>query len=262
MTEKDYNAAPGIRRSALWRLTKSPLHFKYYLEHPPEPTPAMIFGTAVHTAILTPEMLPKMFELINLDMRTKEGKAAKQAALDAGKTILTGDMAEAMDGIVQAVRANEYAARLLNGPHETPYFWTDELTGETCKCRTDAETDVDGQHIIIDLKTCNDASTDAFMRDALRMGYHVQAAMYKDGVKAVTGKDSLFVFIAVEKEPPYAINILQCDDAFITHGMDEYRYLLGLYHECKTADRWPSYEGLTGSINALELPAWLKKGVE
>ena len=262
MTEKDYNLAEGIRRSALWQLTKSPAHFRYYLEHPQEPTPAMTFGTAVHTAILTPDMMPKMFELVNLDMRTKEGKAAKQAALDAGKTVLTGDMAETLDGILRAVWGNPIAKRLLDGPHETPYFWVDEMTGEKCKCRTDAETDVDGQHIVVDLKTCNDASTDAFMRDAIRLGYHVQAAMYADGVKAVTGKDSIFIFLAVEKEAPYAINILQCDEAFMLRGMDEYRYLLGLYHECKENDNWPSYEGMTGSINTLGLPAWMKKEVE
>lgn len=262
MTEKDYNAAEGIRRSALWQLTKSPAHFRYYLENPPETTPAMTFGIAVHTAVLTPEALDKQFAVINLDMRTKEGKAAKQAALDEGKTILTGDQMEMLDGILRSLREHPMAKRLLDGPHETPYFWTDELTGETCKCRTDAETDVDGQHIVVDLKTCNDASTEAFMRDAIRLGYHVQAAMYAEGVRAVTGQDSVFVFVAVEKEPPYAVNILQCDGAFMLRGMDEYRYLLGLYHECKTKNNWPGYEGLGGNINTLELPAWLKKGVE
>lgn len=262
MTEKEYNQANGVRRSALWKLTKSPAHYKWEAEHPSEPTPALTFGSAVHCAVLTPDLFAEQYAVVPYDLRTKEGKAAKQAAQEAGMTILSADDYERIQGIMQAIQNHPFAARMLEGPHETPYFWVDELTGETCKCRLDAETDVGDVHYIVDLKTCNDASTEQFMRDAIRHGYHVQAAMYSEGVKLATEKDCCFVFIAVEKEPPYAINILQCDQAFLLSGMDEYRYLLGLYHECRTQDKWPSYEGLTGEINTLELPAWMKKGVE
>jgi len=263
MTEAEYSLAEGIRRSALWKLKKSPAHFKWSLDHPDsENTAAMVFGAAVHCAVLTPELFGKQYAVTEYDLRTREGKAAKQQALEAGKIILSKDEWERIGGITLAVRDNPYARRLLDGPHETPYFWTDELTGEKCKCRTDAETDIGDTHCVVDLKTCMDASTDQFMRDAVRMGYHVQAAMYSDGVRAATGKDSTFVFIAVEKEPPYALNILQCDNAFMLYGMDEYRYLMGLYHMCREGNKWPAYTGLNGDINALELPAWLKKGVE
>lgn len=262
MTEKEYNEAPGIRRSALWKLTKSPAHFKWELEHPPEPTAALIFGTAAHCAVLTPELFKEQYAVIDCDLRTKEGKAAKQAAPEAGKVLLSKDDFDRINGICEAVRSNRYMMRLLDGPHETPYFWTDDITGEQCKCRLDAETDIGGQHYIVDFKTCADASTDQFMRDALRMGYHVQAAMYTEGKRLATGVESVFVFVAVEKEHPYCINILQCDDAFMLHGMDEYRYLLGLYHKCCVENRYPDYTGFDGEINSLELPAWLRKAVE
>lgn len=262
MTEKEYNEAPGIRRSALWKLTKSPAHFKYELEHPPEPTPALIFGAAAHCAVLTPELYKEQFHVMNHDGRTKEGKQERQEALDAGQTILTVEQFEAIYGIVQSVKSNPYVMRLLDGPHETPYFWTDDITGEQCKCRLDAETDIGGQHIIVDFKTCMDASTNQFMRDAIRHGYHVQAAMYTEGKRLATGVESTFVFVAIEKEPPFALNILQCDEAFMLKGMDDYRYLCGLYHECKERNEWPGYTGFDGEINTLELPAWLKKEFE
>lgn len=262
MTEKEYNQADGIRRSALWKLMKSPAHFKWELDHPPEQTPALVFGSAVHCAVLTPEAFESQFWIADMDGRTKEGKAAKQAAMDAGKAILTSEQATAVFGIASAINEDAFARRLLTGQHEVPYYWVDDMTGEACKCRTDSETDIEGQHYIIDLKTCQDASTEGFMRDALKYGYHVQAAMYAEGVRANTGKESAFVFVAVEKDPPYAINILQCDEAFMLHGMDEYRFLMGLFHECKTKDVWPAYCGLDGGINTLDLPAWIKKGVE
>ena len=262
MTEKEYNQAEGIRRSLLWKLKKSPAHMKYEMEHPAEPTAALIFGAAAHCAILTPELFGEQYAVIDADLRTKEGRMMKAQAMESGKITLTRDDMDRIAGMKDAVMANRYAKRLLDGPKETPYFWTDDITGEACKCRTDAETEVGEGWYIVDLKTCGDASNDGFMRDALKYGYHVQAAMYREGVQAVTGKECAFVFLCVEKEPPYAVNILQCDDAFILHGTDEYRYLLGLYHECRVRDMWPGYGGFENEINALELPAWLRKAVE
>ena len=262
MTEKEYNAAPGVRRSELWKLKRSPKHYRFEKENPPEATPALVFGSAVHCMVLTPEAMSNQYTVLDIDGRTKEGKAARAAAAESGKTVLTMEQAQTVMGIKEALESDRYAVRLLTGEHEIPHFWTDELTGEQCKCRTDCETDINGTHYIVDLKTCNDASTEGFMRDAIKLGYHVQAAMYSEGVRLSTGKESVFVFIAVEKDKPYAINILQPDDAFMLYGMDEYRRLLGLYHECRTRDFWPGYGGLNSDINTLELPAWLRKGVE
>ena len=262
MTEQEYNKAPGIRRSMLWEIRRSPAHLKWRMENPPEATPALIFGQALHAAVLTPEDYGRQFAVMpNADRRTKAGREAwdAAAAVAQGRTQIAFDWAEQIAGMVQAVRGNPMAARRLDGPHETSYFWADTLTGEACKCRTDAETDVGNMHLIVDLKSCQDASTDAFMRDALNYGYDVQAAMYTDGYKAVTGQEASFVFIAVEKNQPYAVNILQADTLFMQHGQDRYRHLLGLYHECRQRNQWPGYTGFDGDIASLGLPAWLAK---
>ena len=262
MTEQEYNKAPGIRRSLLWELRRSPEHLKWRMENPPEATPALIFGQALHAALLTPEDYGRQFAVMpNADRRTKAGSEAWDAAAAEaqGRTQIAFDWAEQIAGMVQAVRGNPMAARLLDGPHETSYFWADALTGEACKCRTDAETDIGDMHLIVDVKTCQDASTDTFMRDALHYGYDVQAAMYTDGVRTVTDREAMFVFIAIEKNPPYAVNILQADTLFMQHGQDRYRHLLGLYHECRQRNQWPGYTGFDGDIASLGLPAWLAK---
>lgn len=262
MTEQEYSKAPGIRRSLLWEIRRSPAHLKWRMDNPPEATPALIFGQALHAAVLTPEDYGSQFAVMpNVDRRTKAGREAWDAAASEaqGRTQIAFDWAEQIAAMVQAVRGNPMAARLLDGPHETSYFWADTLTGEACKCRTDAETVVGDMHLIVDLKSCQDASTDAFMRDALSYGYDVQEAMYTDGYKAVTGNDASFVFVAVEKNPPYAVNILQADTLFMQHGQDRYRHLLGLYHECRQRNQWPGYTGFDGDIASLGLPAWLAK---
>lgn len=266
MTEETYNKRKGIRRSDLWKLNRSPAHFKYAQEHPAEQTAAMLFGSAVHDAVLTPRMFKKHYAIADFDARTKEGKALKQQYLDEGKILLTKDQGDQINGIAEAIKAHPYARRLLTGKHETAHFWADPDTGEKCKCKTDCETDIGGIHYVVDLKTCGNAETDEFVRDAVKFGYFMQAAMYTQGVKCHTGQDSVFVFVAVEKDPPYAVNVLQCGEDEIRLGMNGdkygkvmgYRDLLNLYHRCRTERKWPGYEGFDNKINEIQLPKWLK----
>ena len=266
MTEKTYNARKGVRRSDLWKLSRSPKHFRYAQEHPVEQTAAMAFGSAVHEAVLTPRSFKKNYVVADFDARTKEGKALKQQYLDEGKILLTRDQGEQIEGIVKAINAHPYAKRLLTGKHETAHFWTDPETGEKCKCKTDCETDIGGVHYVVDLKTCGNADTDEFVRDAVKFGYFMQAAMYTQGVKCDKGVDSVFVFVAVEKDPPYAVNVLQCGEDDIRLGMNGdrygkvmgYRQLMDLYHRCRTERKWPGYEGFDNKINVINLPKWLK----
>ena len=100
------------------------------------------------------------------------------------------------------------------------------------------------------------------MRSAINYGYDFQAAMYSEGVEKNIGQKPLFVFIAVEKEPPYAVNILQADDLLLRRGGDLFREYIGIYHDCKQTDNWYGYLGKFNQINTLALPAWLAKEVE
>ena len=81
MTEQEYSKAPGIRRSLLWEIRRSPAHLKWRMENPPEATPALIFGQALHAAVLTPEDYGRQFAVMpNADRRTKAGRDAWDAA--------------------------------------------------------------------------------------------------------------------------------------------------------------------------------------
>lgn len=261
MTEKEYRTHPAISRSELWKIRESPEKFRWYKENPPEPTPALIFGQLFHKLALQPEDVWNEFAVIpNVDRRTNAGRAEYAAFLEdsIGKTLVTADMAEQANDMCIALKKNEYCRKLLSGEKETPFFWTDEDTQEACKCRTDALITLGDTSLVVDLKSASNASTEAFIKDSSKYGYDFQAAMYLEGVKAKTGKEHGFVFIVVEKDPPYAINILQADTKFIEHGYDTYRELLGIYHDCKTTGDWWGYLGKYNAVNALSLPPWMK----
>lgn len=265
MTEKEYRQAEGISRSALWKIAETPEKFRWAMDHPEEPTPALLFGRAAHKMLLEPETWDKEFTVAPIvDRRTKDGKAAYAAWLDTlgDREAISVEDYETIVQMVSAAQNAPFVAKLLQGAKEVPYFWTDDLTGEVCKVRLDCLTEVDGKPVIVDYKTTTDASTDAFIRSAIRYGYDFQAAMYSEGLKANTGKTPLFVFIAQEKTAPFAVNILQADDILLRRGYDLFRELLGTYHECRTTGNWWGYLGPSDVINNLALPAWLAKEVE
>ena len=266
MTEKEYREHPAISRSELWKISESPEKFRYYKDNPQPPTPALLFGQVFHKLALQPEDFNREFVVVpKINQRTKTGKeeyAAFEAAA-GGRTLVPLDVYEKAQAMCESLRRAPFVDQLLSGECEKEFFWTDEMTGEECKCRVDCITPLDDNRVmVVDLKSASDASNDKFMRDSINFGYDFQTAMYSDGVAKNTGKEVVFVFIVVEKEPPYSVNIFQADELFARRGYDIFRELIGVYHECKTSGEWYGYLGKYGAINNLSLPAWLAKEVE
>lgn len=276
MTEKEYRRSEGISRSELWRLRESPEKFKWYQEHPEPSTPALVFGAAVHKLLLEPDTFDAEFAVApECDRRTKDGRDAYNAFLTAsdGKSIISlADYEKAAEMAQKALEA-PFVKKLLDGEHEKPFYWVDELTREGCKIRVDCISTIGGKPVIVDYKTAADASTDGFTRSAVNYGYTFQSGMYLEGVcqnlyhKSIlsllgTGEAPIFVFIVQEKNPPYSVNICQADDLFVKYGYDIFRELIGLYKDCKESNNFFGYLGKYDVINNLSLPSYLSKEME
>lgn len=245
-----YDEINAVNKSTLWEMRKSPLHY-WHLTHdtPKKDTPAMKFGRAVHAMLLTPHKFNELYTVApECDRRTKEGKAIWAELMESGKEIISQ---EDMDTIL--AMKNEFSPIrrrfLWNEEYQTEkaLTWTDNETGVECKARLD----VCMPDIIIDYKTTTDASTTAFMREALRYGYDLQAAMYLEAARANGYRPKGFIFIAQEKTAPYLVNILYAGDAFLDRGAWIMRDLLSKYRECRDSDTWPGY-----GENELILPEW------
>lgn len=265
MTEREYRKHPAISRSELWRIRESPQKFKYYREHPPEPTPALLFGQVFHKMLLEPDTFDEEFVAApGVNRRTKEGKQILEnfASKHENQKIIPAEMFDQAKEMCDAVKREPLAVKLLKGKSELPFFWTDEMTGEECKCRVDVLNTEYRQPIIVDAKTTADASTESFIRSAINYGYDFQAAMYSEGVEKNIGKKPLFVFIAVEKDPPFSVNILQADELMLRRGYDLFREYIGIYHDCKMTGNFYGYLGKLNQINNLALPAYLAKEVQ
>ena len=262
MTEKEYRDSAGISRSELWLLHTNPEKFKYYKEHPEPSTPTLMFGAAVHKLLLEPETFDKEFVVMpHFDRRTKAGKEAynKFTAISEGRNIITIDDYQKAAEMAQTALKEYHVQTLLSGEREKPFMWIDDSTGELCKIRVDAVLGKSSPLMVIDYKTTNDASMDAFLKSVLNYGYDFQAGMYCEGVAQNMGEFPMFIFIAQEKNPPYSVNIMRLDDDFLARGHKIFRRLLDEYHYCKESGDWYGYLGKDGgNIKTLSLPAWAK----
>lgn len=251
MTEQEYRNHPAVNKSTLWEMRKSPAHYKYALDHPAADTPALKLGRAIHMAILQPDEFNGQYCLEPaVDKRTKDGRAQYQEFLAncGGKEPINPDDYQAILGMYDSVWADPNARELLREVEcETPLFWTDESTGIECKCRLDAHRD----GVVVDLKSCADASTSQFVKDAIKFGYDVQCAHYLRGYRAVFEKTATFWFICVEKKPPYAVNVIEATDGFVDRGTWHLIDLMDRLKECRDKNEWPGY-----GVNELVLPEW------
>lgn len=171
------------------------------------------------------------------------------------RTVLTPEQWDQLHGMAASVMAHPAANRLLRevpGKAEISYYWNDPATGELCRIRPDWLRSDD---IIVDLKTTDDASPDGFAKSVANWRYDVQDAFYCDGFRAVTGRKARFVFIAVEKKPPYAVAVYTLDAESKEIGRAQYRADLDLYAQCKANDNWPGYGD---AVQKLNMPGWHK----
>ena len=256
MSNHDYHAGPGLSKSGMDRLAMSPEHYRSYLVEPREETKALRVGSALHKLTLEPDTFGDEFAVApHADRRTKEGKAVYAAfeAESAGKMVLSFDEHDLASKMARSIRTRKLPAAAIGAPGEAEVslFWKDPSFGTLCKCRPDYLRD-DG--LVIDIKTTEDARLSRFERSAETYRYYVQAAFYIQGAEAVTGervKD--FLFIVVEKSPPFAVACYFADAEMIFAGHEEVRRCLALYEECEASGVWPGYPE---EIIPLSRPRW------
>lgn len=257
-----YHAVEGVSRSGVMELLKSPAHYYYKYEQQKQEkkaTKEQIFGQALHMYLLERAKFERHFYIVEkFDKRTKAGKERleKLKYLTAGKQIITEDEFELILDFEKTIKSNDFLTSATSGAYEKSIFWTDKDTGVLCKCRPDIwNSDL---HFVCDLKTALYADKDSFIRAVIKYGYHVQAAMIKDGLKEATGEDiEHFVFVTFEKTDLKLVGTYILDDAAIQEGRHQYKKALKIYKDCKDKNNWPGYE-----METISLPAYIFKGDE
>jgi hypothetical protein len=253
----DYTEWSNVSVHMLHSLAKSPAHLLAALAEPRKRTPAMTFGAAVHAAILEPHQFARWYaNALDLDRRSKLGRAAHEAAAAGGVTLLKPDQWSAIQAMTAAIRSHPFASILLNpaeGEAEVSVAWIDGETGVPCRSRPDY---INSAHnVIVDLKTTQDASMGSFARSCAQYRYHVQAAFYLAAASAVGLNAQAFIFVAIETAAPWACACYELAPHDLQLGGTLYREGLRVYQQCMETGVWNGYPQ---EVRILELPQWAR----
>lgn len=281
-TNDEYHAGPGTSKSDLDLVARSLRHYWAAKRAPARTerkrTDAMLLGSAVHTAVLEPDLFGEQYVRVPDDAPTRptsrqiNAKKPSAETLDAiaywrnfeqdnaGKELLTAEQWRTAIEIRDAVHADPIARTIFAGGRaEQSVHAKDAATGLHIKCRIDYLNDAAG--LIGDLKTTDDASPADFGRHSANFRYHVQCGYYRRVMREAFGEaPPYWVFVAVEKDPPYAIGVYFVDEEIASLGARLAERDLRRLAQALDSDQWPAYT--TSQVSPLVLPGWYVRQAE
>lgn len=265
----DYLAVPAYSNSfsRAWTPAHSLLPVKI--------TEAMRIGTAVHSLVLNDGPVP--VKIPDLSWGSNAGKAqamdiaaewtnqfklkplaeikVKQDWLDwCDLNGLLAFDSDTFQKIVTAAKAvmDHPVFQLMDGQNELSFFAELDADGyligspaagsEALLAKARADHYSRNSNTIFELKTATNGSPWGFRNHGRSLGYHRQAAHYKDMVKCLLGLDEEPDHITIVVEPEtafvacYRWSSQDLDDGFFS--TIEYRKK---WHECASSDCWPAY---------------------
>jgi hypothetical protein len=253
MIQRDeYDALDREHWTRLHLIDRSPAHYRYAVEHQiRSSTPDQEFGIAAHMATLEPVAFEGHYAIWTEGRRAgKKWDAFELTARAEGRDILTSAELGRVRAVANSVTADPIASQwIIGNEHELAITW--EIDGLMCKGRVDSA----GAVGIADLKFVRDASPSGFGRAVARYGYLGQAAWYVDGFRRARGISGSipFAFVAVEKSPPYLVQVYTVSERILEVGRELYTTCLRTLQECTRSNTWPGYA--RGEL-AVELPSW------
>lgn len=257
MTAEQYRKASGVSNSDLEWLARSPLHFRAHMDGliSEEESDALTLGSITHRACLEPDTMEGAFAIKpdGMDYRTNAGKSWRDAQT---VPVVSADAAASVRGMSAAVNVHPMAKRLMAGAdYERSLFADDD--GLLVKSRFDILPKTG--NVIADLKTCENASLEEVEKTIGRYLYFRKAAFYIRVANALGLDRQAFVFIFVEKSPPYAVACYQLADEVVRAGEALIERDLTLLRECMASNLWPGYGN---GVLACSVPGWLLKQLE
>lgn len=256
MPDAEYHTRHELSSTGARLLLQSPAKFKYRQDHQQPGKRDYDIGHAAHAKILGVGSGTIGYPSDHL---TPSGNVSTKAATVAWAEeqralglvpVSPWDVAK-VNAMAESVLAHRAARELLEaeGARELSVFTN--IDGVPTRARLDALTGATG----IDLKTTRkNADADSFGREAADLSYHVQQAWYWQALASEGVELERFLFIVVEKEPPYLVGVNELDALFRDMGNTaaeeaRRRYLHGI-----ETGEWPGY---SPDIELSCAPAWM-----
>lgn len=286
-TAEEYLADGRVSRSDLELYRRSPAVYmgrKVTRTLADKDTAALRVGRLLHLAVLEPAEFERRVVVAPETDDDFKGKGAKvrreawksvlaewRASQPADAIVLDADdkERERVMGMARSLRTSTTAAAkaaraLLFGPGESELSltWRDEdpelARPMECRARLDRLLVRASGALVVDLKSTDDPSDEAFSASVARYGYHRQAAFYCDAAQALLGNVlPKFAFVVIRSEPPHEIAVYELEAEAIAIGAHEVRETMRSLSralvEQKFAAPWEC------GVKKINLPYWARK---
>lgn len=261
-----YHSGQGVSKGGLENLDLSGAHFR----RPEEVKESvdMLVGTLAHAWLFEgAQELPSDVAICpnEADFRTKVWKDWKASNEAVGRTrIIKQEKWDSVRFMAEAVVKNPEAGRALavSGFSEVSLLanYQVEEGREPILLRTRPDYLADSGTAVIDLKTCGYgmAERSAFGEHIARMRYHWSAFHYLNCANALGLNRRFYVFIAQEREAPYAntVHHIEVGSDWWDIAAGEVLPLYRRFMACREAGAWAGYD--TDCAAAI-MPSWMKK---
>lgn len=255
-------------KSALDWFAESPAKYVAWANYQvaDESTRALEYGRAFHMAVLEPERFARTYLVEpdfgpcrkTADVSSEEAKVNKtrrdawRKAHQGGIPITAEDF-KTLTGMSHRLRTHKIARPLLVAGHaERVLRWDDPATGIACKAKGDYE--LEDMDVVIDLKSCADASEAGFTRAVGDYGYHDQEAFYRRGYDVLRRPLRRFIFVCCEKTEPYEPGVYDIEAQSLAVGEAHIADRLARLAQCIEREEWPGYSD--NRIVTVSLPPW------
>lgn len=259
MTNEDYHGSWGYSRSSLMEFDISPYNYwaKYLAPGAPSreiKTEATMFGNAFHTLILEPHKFTDEFYIAPARVLLKDvgreiyDNYKNEIEKNEHKKLISREDWQILCAMEDRLKNHQAIELIEKGRYENSFFWEDKDSKLILKARPD----ILHKNMIIDLKTCADASPKAFQSSMVKYGYHVQGAMIRDAVEIVEGRRiDTVINICIKTSYPYNIGIYIIDEDALNSAQEKYKQLcVDLRNAIETGD-FPDF-----GVHTIGLPKW------
>ncbi len=229
-----------FRQSIAKRLLQTcPAIVRREIDHPQAPSEEMVFGSLVDSMVFGGA--DKWTIVDAPDWRTKKAREAKSPTTVLAKTWRT---AEAIADRVKALMP------FHPDRCQREVEWTSGL-GVECRGTPDYWYGCD----VYDLKLVDSAHPSFLQRQALNLGWHIQAAAYREALHATALmplSSHQHIIIVAERNGSGTVGLYPLSPELIDYGQAEWERAQMIWQECQRTGEWPGYQP-----HVIEAPKWL-----
>ncbi len=225
----EYQAQPGLNQSTIKQILANPQKWANGFAEKPKGA-ALNFGAFCHDCLLSPQEIPNKYLLCDidkLDLRFKEHKELASEAESKGLILIDNTTLSHAKALISA--NDRTLKEYFQGEGDKELSFYGSYLGET-PIHTKARFDfISADRCkIVDLKIMQNADKASFSAAVAKFGYHIQAAYYMD-VIGQTPKPKDFIFVAIEKDPPYLCGIYRLSQETLDLGRERYKKAVQIF---------------------------------